>query len=60
MVVARKAVAILRHNSIRMNAKMNRYDLSLWDMGKRSLYGSEWESVQVATLAGGFMDWTWL
>jgi hypothetical protein len=41
MVVARKAVAILRHNSIRMNAKMNRYDLSLWDMGKRSLYGSE-------------------
>jgi hypothetical protein len=41
-----------------MNAKMNRYDLSLWDMGKRPLYGSERESVQAATLAGGFMEKT--
>ena len=39
-----------------MRAKMNRYDLSLWDVGKRSLYGRERESVQAATLAGGFME----
>jgi hypothetical protein len=30
---------------------MNRYDLSLWDMRKRQLYGRERESVQAATLA---------
>ena len=40
---------------LRMRAKMNRYDLSLWDVGKRSLYGRETESVQAATLAGGFI-----
>jgi hypothetical protein len=34
-----------------MRAKMNRYDLSLWDMRKRQLYGRERESVQAATLA---------
>src|SRR5208282_4179823 len=43
-----------------MKAKMNRYDLSLWDVGKRSLYGRDRESVQAATLAGGFMEGTWL
>jgi hypothetical protein len=43
-----------------MNAKMNRYDLSLKDVGKRSLYGRKTKSVQVATLAGGFMERTWI
>jgi hypothetical protein len=38
-----------------MRAKMNRYDLSLWDVGKRQLYGRKMESVQAATLAGGFI-----
>jgi len=45
-----KAWAVLEHSDIRMNAKKNRDDLSLWDMGKRPLYGSERESVQAATL----------
>jgi hypothetical protein len=39
-----------------MRAKMNRYYLSLWDVGKRSLYGRKTECVQAATLAGGFME----
>src|SRR5271168_4633145 len=47
------------HSTICMRAKMNRYDLSLWDVRKRSLYGRETESVQAATLAGGFMEGTW-
>jgi hypothetical protein len=34
-----------------MRAKMNRYDLSLWDVGKRQLYGRKIESVQAATLS---------
>src|SRR5271155_176562 len=42
-----------------MRTKMNRYDLSLWDVRKRPLYGRETESVQAATLAGGFMEGTW-
>lgn len=35
-----------------MKAKRNRYDLSLWDVRKLSLYGSASESVQAATLLG--------
>ena len=31
-------VATLGHSNVCMRAKMNRYDLSLWDVGKRSLY----------------------
>jgi hypothetical protein len=34
-----------------MKAKRNRYDLSLWDVRKLSLYGSARESVQAATLS---------
>jgi hypothetical protein len=30
--------ATLGHSNVCMRAKMNRYDLSLWDVGKRSLY----------------------
>jgi len=33
-----------------MKAKMNRYDLSLWDVRKLQLYGSATLSVQAATL----------
>jgi hypothetical protein len=33
-----------------MKAKMNRYYLSLWDVGKPQLYGRAQESVQAATL----------
>jgi hypothetical protein len=33
-----------------MKAKRNRYDLSLWDVRKLSLYGRAAESVQGATL----------
>jgi len=33
-----------------MKAKWNRYDLSLWDIRKLSLYGSTQESVQAAAL----------
>jgi hypothetical protein len=40
-VSAGKAWAVLGHSGIRMNAEENRYDLSLWDVGKRSLYGSQ-------------------
>src|SRR5271166_4092381 len=43
------------HNNVWMRTKMNRYDLSLWDVGKRSLYGRETISVQAATLAGGLL-----
>jgi hypothetical protein len=32
-----------------MKAKRNRYDLSLWDVRKLSLYGRARESVQAAT-----------
>jgi hypothetical protein len=35
-----------------MKAKRNRYDLSLWDVRKLSLYGRAVESVQAATLSG--------
>ena len=31
-------LAALGHSRLCMRAKMNRYDLSLWDVGKRSLY----------------------
>src|SRR5271166_3819395 len=48
------------HNNVWMRTKMNRYDLSLWDVGKRPLYGRETKCVQAATLAGGFMEGTWL
>jgi hypothetical protein len=33
-----------------MKAKMNRYDLSLWDLGKLSLYGRATGCVQNAAL----------
>jgi hypothetical protein len=52
---AGRTVAAPGHNNVWMRAKMNRYDLSLWDAGKRSLYGRKTESVQAATLAGGFI-----
>src|SRR5580700_4642129 len=48
-------MAVRGHNNVSMRAKMNCYDLSLWDVGKRSLYGRKIESVQAATLAGGFI-----
>jgi hypothetical protein len=35
-----------------MKAKRNRYDLSLWDVRKLSLYGRARECVQTATLSG--------
>ena len=35
---AGKTLAAPGHNYVWMRAKMNRYDLSLWDVGKRSLY----------------------
>jgi hypothetical protein len=53
-------VAAPGHSNFLMRAKMNRYYLSLWDIGKRSLYGRKTESVQAATLAGGFMERAWL
>ncbi len=31
-------LAALGHSNVCMRTKMNRYDLSLWDVGKRSLY----------------------
>jgi len=33
-----------------MNAKLNRYDLRPWDVGKLPLYGSALITVQAATL----------
>jgi hypothetical protein len=33
-----KTPAALGHSFLCMRTKMNRYDLSLWDVGKRSLY----------------------
>jgi hypothetical protein len=50
---AGRTLAAPGHNNVWMRAKMNRYDLSLWDAGKRSLYGRKTESVQAATRAGG-------
>jgi hypothetical protein len=55
---AGRSAAAPGHNNVCMRAKMNRYDLSLWDAGKRSLYGRKTESVQAATLAGGFIEGT--
>jgi len=52
---AGETVAAPGHNNVWMRTKMNRYDLSLWDVGKRSLYGRETKSVQGATLAGGLL-----
>jgi len=37
-----------RDKDLRMKAKWNRYDLSLWDIRKLQLYGSAQESVQAA------------
>src|SRR5208337_4165295 len=56
---AGRTLAALGRNNVWMKARMNRYYLSLWDVGKRSLYGRETKSVQAATLAGGFMEGTW-
>jgi hypothetical protein len=39
-----------------MKAKRNRYDLSLWDVRKLSLYGRARESVQTATLSA-YLVW---
>jgi hypothetical protein len=36
--------------TLRMNAKLNRYDLRPWDVGKLPLYGSALTTVQAATL----------
>ena len=33
-----RTLAALGHSNVCMRAKMNRYDLSLWDVGKRPLY----------------------
>jgi hypothetical protein len=38
MIGVESTLAALGHSSLCMRAKMNRYDLSLWDVGKRSLY----------------------
>jgi len=35
---ARRTQAALGHNNVWMKAKMNRYYLRFWDVGKRSLY----------------------
>ncbi len=37
----------LGHSYLRMSTKMNRYDLSLWDVGKRSLYVEKQEASKV-------------
>src|ERR1700740_2728742 len=46
----RNAGSLGRDKVLRMKAKRNRYDLSLWDVRKLPLYGRARESVQVATL----------
>ena len=38
MTSARRTLAAPGHNTVCMRTKMNRYDLRLWDVGKRSLY----------------------
>jgi hypothetical protein len=38
MSLTGKSLAAPGHSTICMRTKMNRYDLSLWDVGKRSLY----------------------
>ena len=38
MCCVESTLAALGHSNVCMRAKMNRYDLSLWDVGKRSLY----------------------
>src|SRR5580704_14327585 len=48
----RNAGSLGRDKVLRMKAKRNRYDLSLWDVRKLSLYGSAQERVQAATLIG--------
>src|SRR6266496_1070006 len=44
------AGAFGRNKILRMKTKRNRYDLSLWDVRKLSLYGRPREGVQAATL----------
>jgi hypothetical protein len=46
------ANALGRNKVLRMKAKRNRYDLSLFDVRKLSLYGRAMESVQVEQFAG--------
>src|SRR5215831_13164493 len=44
---APKSLGTLGHNRVlRMKAKRNRYDLSLWDVRKLQLYGRSRDSVQ--------------
>ncbi len=38
MSSAERTLAASGHSNVCMRAKMNRYDLSLWDVGKRLLY----------------------
>jgi hypothetical protein len=38
MARARRILPAPGHNTVCMRTKMNRYDLRLWDVGKRSLY----------------------
>lgn len=35
------------HSTVCMRTKMNRYDLSFWDVGKRSLYVEKWKASKV-------------
>src|SRR5260370_5638190 len=51
----------LGHNKVlRMKAKMNRYDLSLWDVRKLSLYGRALESPKLQLLAVASLGKAWL
>jgi len=43
--------APLGHNTVCMRTKMNRYDLSLWDVGKRSLYVEKWKASKLPLFA---------
>jgi|GraSoi2013_100cm_1033763.scaffolds.fasta_scaffold434535_2 hypothetical protein len=50
MSSAGRTLAAPGHSTVCMRTKMNRYDLSLWDVGKRSLYVEKWKASKLPLL----------
>ena len=51
---AERTLAAPGHNTVCMRTKMNRYDLSLWDVGKRSLYVEKWKASKLPLLPAAY------
>ncbi len=51
---AGRTLAASEHSTVCMRTKMNRYDLSLWDVGKRSLYVEKWKASKLPLLPAAY------